>query len=188
MFERFNQDARQTVVLAQEETRVFDHDHIGTEHLLLSMLRQPDTVAARVLKRHGLDHDQAGDAIARLLAEADTTTAEDLDAQALETIGIDLDAIRDKVEAAFGPGALDREPRPRRGRPWRFARPPFTGRARKVLELSLREAIALKHDYIGNGHILLGILRDGGGLANRVLTDAGIDYQTLRQETITELH
>ncbi|WP_279340140.1 Clp protease N-terminal domain-containing protein [Sphaerisporangium perillae] len=184
MFERFHEDARQTVVLAQEETRLFDHDHIGTEHLLLALLRQPDTVAARVLARHGLDHDGMGDAIARALA---SVPGDDLDADALEAIGIDLDAIREKVEAAFGPGALDRDPRSRR-RPWRLGgHVPFTGRAKKVLELSLREALHLKHNYIGNGHILLGLLREGHGLAARVLADAGVDFDTLRREIRTEL-
>jgi ATP-dependent Clp protease ATP-binding subunit ClpA len=185
MFERFHEDARQTVVLAQEETRLFNHGHIGTEHLLLALLRQPDTVAARVLARHGLDHDQVGDVVARLLA---ATPADDLDAGALETIGIDLDAIREKVEAAFGPGALDREPRSRRGRAWRLGgHAPFSARAKKVLELSLREAIALKHSYIGNGHILLGVLRENGGLAARVIADAGVDFDTLREEIRVEL-
>ncbi|GAA3823334.1 hypothetical protein GCM10022226_49870 [Sphaerisporangium flaviroseum] len=185
MFERFHQDARQTVILAQAETRLLGHGHVGTEHLLLSLLRQPNTVAARVLARHGLDHDQVGDAVARLLA---TGPANDLDADALESIGIDLDAIREKVEAAFGPGALDRDPRSRRGRPWRPAgHVPFTARSKKVLELSLREALALKHNYIGNGHILLGLLREGNGLAARILTDAGIDFDVLRQEIRTEL-
>ncbi|WP_424536224.1 Clp protease N-terminal domain-containing protein [Sphaerisporangium viridialbum] len=185
MFERFHEDARQTVVLAQDEARLFNHDYIGTEHLLLALLQQPDTVAARVLARHGLDHDQIGDAVARLLAAA---PADDLDAGALESIGIDLDAIREKVEAAFGPGALDREPRPRRGRPWRLGgHIPFSGRAKKVLELSLREAIALKHNYIGNGHILLGLLREGQGLAARVIADAGVDFEALRREVRVEL-
>jgi ATP-dependent Clp protease ATP-binding subunit ClpA len=185
MFERFHRDARQTVTLAQDETKPFGHDYIGTEHLLLALLRQPDTVAARVLARHGLDHDKAGEAVARLLATPGDLG--DLDAEALNSIGIDLDAIREKVEASFGPGALDRKPGTPR-RPWRLGgHIPFNPRAKKVLELSLREAIALKHNYIGNGHILLGILRDGNGLAARVLTDAGLDLPTLRQEIEAEL-
>ncbi|MFC6081342.1 Clp protease N-terminal domain-containing protein [Sphaerisporangium aureirubrum] len=183
MFERFREDARHTVKLAQEETKPFGHDYVGTEHLLLALLRQPDSVATRVLARHGLDHDNVGDAVARLLV-----TPDDLDAEALGSIGIDLDAIREKVEAAFGPGALDRKPGSPR-RPWRpGGHIPFTGRAKKVLELSLREAIALKHNYICNGHILLGILREGEGLAAKVLSDAHLDFPTLRQEIKSELN
>ena len=187
MFERFHRDARETVVLAQEEARLLDHDFIGTEHLLLSMLRQPETVAGRVLAGHGLDHDRVKDFIGGLRVEL-AAPDEDIDAQALETIGIDLDAIREKVEAAFGPGALDREPRARRNRPWRpGGHLPFTRRAKKVLELSLRESLRLGHDHIGNGHVLLGIVRDGGGLAARVLVDSGVDLPSLRQELVTEL-
>ncbi|MEO3812008.1 Clp protease N-terminal domain-containing protein [Sphaerisporangium sp. B11E5] len=182
MFERFRQDARQTVQLAQEETKPFGHDYIGTEHLLLALLRQSDTPPARVLLRHGIDHDRAGDAVARLLAAPD-----DLDAEALNSIGIDLDAIREKVEATFGPGALDRKPDPTRRRRF-LGHIPFTPRAKKVLELSLREAIALKHNYICNSHILLGILREGEGLAAKVLTDAHLDFPTLRQEIKAELN
>ena len=185
MLERFREEARQAVIGAQQEARVLGHDRIGTEHLLLSLLRQPGTVAARILTRHGLEHDQVGDAVARLLA---TEPSERLDAEALETIGIDLDAIREKVEATFGPGALDRRPRSRRDRPWRLGgHIPFSARAKKVLELSLREAIALKHDHIGDGHILLGLIREGEGLAARVLTDAGLDFDALRAEVRTEL-
>ncbi|MFC4587400.1 Clp protease N-terminal domain-containing protein [Sphaerisporangium corydalis] len=185
MFERFHEDARQTVVLAQEEALLFDHDHIGTEHLLLALLRQPGTVPATVLARHGLEHDDVGDRIGRLVAAA---APDDLDASALESIGIDLDAIREKVEATFGPGALDREPRSRRDRPWRVGgRLPFTRRAKKVLELSLRESLALGHNYICGGHILLGLLREGEGLAAKVIADAGVDFDTLRQEIRAEL-
>ncbi|RCG31402.1 Clp protease [Sphaerisporangium album] len=185
MFERFNEDARQTVVQAQEEARTFGHDYIGTEHLLLALLRRTSSVGGRILVRHGLDHDAAGDMIARLLAG---TGQDALDAKALETIGIDLGAVREKVEAAFGPGALDRGPRPRRERPWRFGgHIPFTARAKKVLELSLREALSLKHGYISDGHILLGLMREGQGLAARVLADAGLDFEVLRQDVRTEL-
>ncbi|MFC4532530.1 Clp protease N-terminal domain-containing protein [Sphaerisporangium dianthi] len=188
MFERFHADARQAVVHARREAGAFDHDYIGTEHVLLGLLAQPGSVSARVLARHGLDHDRAGDAVARLLATPPAPGADDIDADALEAIGIDLDAIREKVEAAFGPGALDRAPRSRRRSRGTFAHIPFDRRAKKVLELSLREAINLKHNYISDGHILLGILRDGEGLAARVLADADIDFDTLRSEIRTELN
>jgi ATP-dependent Clp protease ATP-binding subunit ClpA len=92
-----------------------------------------------------------------------------VDAEALAALGIDLDAVRDRVEAAFGPGALER-----RG-PERAGRAPFSRRAKKVLELSLRESLAMKQRSITDGHILLGLLREGGGLGIRVLCDGGAD-------------
>ncbi|GII64421.1 hypothetical protein Skr01_45060 [Sphaerisporangium krabiense] len=186
MFERFQANARQVVVQAQEEARSLDHDYIGTEHLLLALLRQPDSVGGRILTRHGLDHDRARDMIARLL---DASAPDRLDAQALEAIGIDLDVVREKVEAVFGRGALDRERRPRRGKPWFLGGDhiPFSGRAKKVLELSLREAVALKHNHISDGHILLGLLREGEGLAARVLADSGLAFDSLRTEIRSEL-
>ncbi|WP_446696837.1 Clp protease N-terminal domain-containing protein [Streptosporangium album] len=116
------------------------------------------------------------------------TSKDALDADALETIGIDLSVIREKVEAAFGPGALDRPPlRDHRGGLVSGRHLSFSSRAKKVLELSLREALALKHKYIGDGHILLGLLREGEGLASRVLADAGVDSAVLRQEVVREL-
>lgn len=184
MFERFTQDARQAVVQAQEEVKPFGHSHIGTEHLLLALLHHPDSLPARVLHRHGVTHTTAAEAIARLIPKA-----EDLDAEALSSIGIDLDAIREKVEAAFGPGALDRNPTPSpRRRRLLVGHLPFTPRAKKVLELSLREAVALKHTQITSGHILLGLIREGQGLAAKVLTDAQVDLPALRQEIKAELN
>ena len=100
MFERFTEEARQVVVGAQEEARRLHHSHIGTEHLLLGLLDQ-DTPTAAVLARHGLTRESTVAAIRAF------TGGEGLDAAALGTVGIDLDAVRDSVEAAFGPGALD---------------------------------------------------------------------------------
>ncbi len=177
MFERFTEDARQVVKGAQEEARGLRHTHIGTEHLLLGLMRQPEMLSARVLNDHGLDHGHAIATVTRLLG----TPAGDLDADALEAIGIDLSSVREKVEAAFGPGALDRPPSRDRRRALLSGRHiPFTSRAKKVLELSLREALAMKHKDIRDGHILLGLLREGEGLGVRVMTDAGIDLTALR--------
>ncbi|WP_030910717.1 Clp protease N-terminal domain-containing protein [Streptosporangium amethystogenes] len=185
MFERFTDQARQTVTLAQENTRRLKHPSIGTEHLLLGLLDQPQTVSARILGRHGLDRERADRAVVRLVPHSPKDA---LDADALETIGIDLSAIREKVEAAFGPGSLDRPPqRDHRGGLFSGRHIPFSKGAKKSLELSLREAIALKHKYIGDGHILLGLLREGEGLASRVIADAGIDQGTLRREIVREL-
>ncbi|WP_440100574.1 Clp protease N-terminal domain-containing protein [Streptosporangium sp. H16] len=185
MFERFHREARQAVTLAQENARRLRHDVIGTEHILLGLLDQPESLSARVLGRHGLDHDGAYRSVVRLTPQK---PGDALDAEALESIGIDLSAIREKVEAAFGPGALDRRPdTERRGRVFGGFHVPFSPRAKKTLELSLREAISLKHNYIGDGHILLGILREGQGLGSKVLADAGLDAASLRQEIVAEL-
>jgi ATP-dependent Clp protease ATP-binding subunit ClpA len=179
MFERFTEAARQTVVLAQQEARDLHSGHIGTEHLLLGLVGQGGTPVADVLDRHGLDHASAVSAIARFTGSAG------LDADALGAVGIDLDAVRQRVEATFGPGALD-SPGRKRGREV-SGHIPFTPRAKKVLELSLREAVAMKSSSIGDGHILLGMLREGEGLAMKVISDRGIDPATLRDEVRTAL-
>ena len=171
MFERFTLEARQTVVGAQYEARLLHSQRIGTEHLLLALLAQP-TPSAAVLARHGLTRPQVAEAVAAYLGTGD------LDAEALTTLGIDLDAVRSSVEASFGPGALDR--------PVDGTKPaghiPFTPRAKKVLELSLREAMAMKSKTIADGHIALGLLREGEGLAAKVLADRGVDPVELRRE------
>jgi ATP-dependent Clp protease ATP-binding subunit ClpA len=180
MFERFTKQARQIATGAQEEARKHGHGHIGTEHLLLAMLTAPDTLAGRTLIRHGLGYDAVSEAVRRHLKQDD-----DLDAELLSEIGIDLDAVREKVEAAFGPGALDRPPS--RGRRSMLGHVPFTGRAKKVLELALREAIALKHNHIGDGHVLLGLIRERDGLGARMIAEAGVDLAGLRREIVDEL-
>ena len=111
-----------------------------------------------------------------------------LDAEALATIGIDLDEVRRQVEGAFGPGALERARWPRRCRPQgRRHATPFTPRAKKCLELALREAVALGHGYIGPEHVLLGILREGQGLAAALLLRQGIGQDAARTAVLMEL-
>src|SRR3954447_5223831 len=100
MFERFTNEARPAVAGAQSEARRLHHSHIGTEHLLLALLTQ-DTASTAVLFRSGLAHGGGRNAI------RGHRGGEDLDADALTTLGIDLDGLRDRVEATFGPGALD---------------------------------------------------------------------------------
>jgi ATP-dependent Clp protease ATP-binding subunit ClpA len=171
MFERFTREARATVVGAQEEARRLASPRLGTEHLLLGLLDQ-DTPTGAVLGRHGLTRDELSAAVARNAA------GKGLDADALSALGIDLDAVRSTVEAAFGPGALDD---PATG-DTRRGHVPLTPRAKKVLELSLREALAMKSRSISDGHIALGIIRDGDGVAMRLLTDRGVDPAELREE------
>ena len=174
MFERFADDARQAVRLSQEEARRMRHPYIGTEHLLLALLDEGHGPAAQALIDHGVTLKDLHGRIARLTTPGDDA----LDPDALAVIGIDLDQVRQATEASFGPGAL--APKARRAMPKGHI--PFTKRAKKVLELSLRESLALGHKYIGSGHILLGMLREGEGLAVRVLMGAGVDLTALRAD------
>ncbi|WP_380279603.1 Clp protease N-terminal domain-containing protein [Kitasatospora purpeofusca] len=180
MFERFTEEARRVVGRAGQESAELRHGHVGTEHLLLAILAEPEDPAARVLIEAGLDHATARQSVRRLLGEGD-------DARALAAIGVDLDAVREAVESVFGAGALDapskEEPR-RRG--WlrsegRAGRGPFTPRGRKVLELSLRESLRLKSGRIAVGHLLLGLLREGEGLGARVIAGHGLDFAAVRR-------
>src|SRR3984957_3824426 len=124
MFERFTNRARHVVVLAQEEARRLDHNYIGTEHILLGLLGEPESIGG----------------------------------QALSKFGITLDGARDEVAAVVG-----------RGKKAPSGHIPFTPRAKKTLELALREALQLHHNYIGTEHILLGVIREGDGVGTRVL-------------------
>lgn len=190
MFERFTDAARAAVKGAQTEARELGQRHIGTEHLLLALLRPgPGTgLAHDILTATGLRHDRVAAFVTRLADATEPLGA--ADAAALEAIGIDLEAVKAKLEENFGPGALTPpSPPTRRGlfrRRSTATSPghiPFTPRAKVVLELSLREALRLKHGYIGTEHILLGLIREGQGLAARILTDHGIDLKDLRTRT-----
>jgi ClpA/ClpB-like protein len=143
MFERFTDRARRVVVLAQEEAVGLNHNYIGTEHLLLGLIREREGVAAK----------------------------------ALESLGISLEAVRAQVEEIIGKG---------QGKGAPTGQIPFTPRSKKVLELSLREALQLGHSYIGTEHILLGLIREGEGVAAQVLVKLGAELSRVRQE-VTEL-
>ena len=139
MFERFSPAGRQVIVLAQDEARRFNHNYIGTEHLLLGLLAEPEGVAHR----------------------------------ALLAAGVTVDDARTRVQAAVGRGK-----RPPSGHI------PFTPSAKKVLELSLREALSLHHDYIATEHLLLGLIREREGLGARLLTESGVDLMSLRMRVL----
>jgi ATP-dependent Clp protease ATP-binding subunit ClpC len=143
MFERFTDRARRVVVLAQEEARMLNHNYIGTEHILLGLIREGEGVAAK----------------------------------ALESLGISLEAVRQQVEEIIGQGQQAPS-----------GHIPFTPRAKKVLELSLREALQLGHNYIGTEHILLGLIREGEGVAAQVLVKLGADLSRVRQQVVELLH
>ena len=139
MFERFTDRARQVVLLAQEEARMLNHGYIGTEHILLGLIREGHGVAAT----------------------------------ALESLGISLEAVRQQVEEIIG-----------RGQHVSSNQIPFAPPAKEVLELSLREALQLGHNYIGTEHILLGLIREGDGVAAQVLVKLGADHDRIRQQVI----
>jgi len=194
MFERFTDRARDVIKGAQVEARELHHRYIGTEHILLALLGDSGGLAATVLRDAGVLPEQVrADVLAAVGSRREPLGV--ADAEALRAIGIDLDAVREKVEETFGEGAL--EPPPtyplrRRGIFRRVQQPPtpsaghipFSPRAKKVLELALREALHLKHKHIGTEHILLGLIREGEGLAAMVLTDAGLRLEDLRRHVL----
>src|SRR5437867_10228510 len=126
MFERFTERARQVVVLAQDEARALKHNYIGTEHLLLGLLREEEGLGARVL----------------------------------ESLDVTVEEVRAQVALIIGEGDEVKT-----------GQIPFTPRAKKVLELALREALQLGDNYIGTEHILLGLVHEGQGVAMRILLD-----------------
>jgi ATP-dependent Clp protease ATP-binding subunit ClpC len=139
VFERFTEPARQVVVLAQDEARALGHNYIGTEHLLLGLLREGQGLAARVL----------------------------------ESMDVTIEEVRAQVERMVGRGE---------GMGAAGGQIPFTPRAKKVLELALREALTLNHNYIGTEHVLLGLAREGEGVAIRILLDFDVDVEKIRSE------
>ena len=139
VFERFTERARQVAVLAQEEARTLRHDNIGTEHLLLGLLREDEGLAARVL----------------------------------ESLGITPERVRGQVVRITGSGEEETS-----------GQIPFTPRAKKVLEMALREALSLGHNYIGTEHILLAIARENEGVASRILLDFDVDAEKIRNGVI----
>jgi ATP-dependent Clp protease ATP-binding subunit ClpA len=175
MFERFTDGAREAVLGAQRHAVTLDHGWIGTEHLLLGLLDDRDGRAARILEPWGVDGDLARAEVERIVGRGEPG----LDADALATLGIDLDAVRERVERTFGTGALSGSRRCRRGL-WRGAAIPFTRRAKKALELSLREAVAMGDSFIGAEHVLLGLAREGGGVGARILRERGVDPAAVR--------
>jgi ATP-dependent Clp protease ATP-binding subunit ClpA len=180
MFERFTTEAREVVRRAQDEREALGHRFVGTEHLLIGLLDEGAGGAYAVLHRAGLSRDQVRAEVRRLTSSAPLGEA---DAEALRTIGIDLDEVRARVEETFGEGALAPPP----SSSSEVRRGAFSRRAKKVIELSLREAIHLHHRAIGPEHLLLGLLREGEGLALKIMHDAGLPLDQLRAQVLAEL-
>jgi ATP-dependent Clp protease ATP-binding subunit ClpA len=206
MFERFTPAARDLVVRAQQEARDLNQSPIGTQHVLLAAVADETGPVAAALRESGVDEVFVRDEIIKRAGNPPPATdplpnTDAEDAAALKAIGIDLDAVRRAIEENFGPGALRLPPATspkRRGilrrrsgggpqtRPIR-GHIPFSPRAKKVLELSLREALRLKHDFIAPEHIMLGIVREGQGLAAAILADANVDLDKLRADLTRSL-
>jgi ATP-dependent Clp protease ATP-binding subunit ClpC len=141
MWEPFTERARRSIVLAQEEAQRLGNNYIGTEHLLLGIISEGESVAAKVL----------------------------------ENLGVNLQKVRGEVEAIVGKGSQTTQ-----------QEMVFTPRAKRVIELAFEEARALAHNYIGTEHLLLGLVREGEGVAARVLSNLGVDPAKIRSE-ITKL-
>jgi len=173
MLERFTQKARTVVVHAQQEAREFGAAEVRTEHLLAAMLAAGSGQAYEVLTGAGVTVEGVRSEAIRLGGAQGGGQGRGLgadDAEALRSIGIDLEAVQESVENSFGPGALSNPAvAPKTGRL------PFTKEAKKTLELALREAIALHHDYIGTEHLLLGLVRQRDTLGYRILVSSGVD-------------
>jgi ATP-dependent Clp protease ATP-binding subunit ClpC len=140
MFQNFTERAQRVIVLSQEEARRLNQ-HVGTEHLLLGLIREGEGIAA----------------------------------QALASLGISLERVRQEVEKLIGIGS---QPIGEIG---------LTPRAKRVIELSWEEALGLGHNYIGTEHLLLGLVKEGEGVAARVLTSLGIDLNRARRQVLTLL-
>ena len=141
-FERLTERARQVVVLAQEEARTLNHNYIGTEHLLLGLMREEDGLAARLLESLDISIRPVRAQVMRIVGSADEPVSGQI---------------------------------------------PFTPRARRVLELALREALSLGHNYIGTEHILLGMVRENDGVGLRILIHFYADPEKVRNEVIRML-
>jgi len=139
MFERFTDRARRVLVYAQDEARDFDHAFIGTEHILLGLIREGDGVAAK----------------------------------ALDALEVTYDVVREKVKELTELVTNDSS-----------HSPSFTPRAKKVMEMSLREALQLGHSYIGTEHLLLGLVRQGDGAAVRILNDLGVEMSHIQTQVV----
>jgi len=140
MFNRFTERARKVIILAKEEARRFNHDYIGTEHILLGLIREGEGVAAAVLQK----------------------------------LEVSLENIRLEIEKLVQPGPTTQI----------IGDIPFTPRAKKALELAAEEARSLGHNYIGTEHLLLGLIREGEGIASQVLLNLGMDLNSVRNEVM----
>lgn len=138
MFNKFTERAQKSIALAQEEAKRLKHNYVGTEHLLLGLIREGEGIAAK----------------------------------ALANLGVDLDKIRNKIESIVGKGEVEAK------------LVGITPRTKRVFEISFAEARALNHNYVGTEHLLLALIREGEGVAAKVLKDSGLDSNKISQEVL----
>jgi ATP-dependent Clp protease ATP-binding subunit ClpA len=195
MFQRFTPAAREVVVRGQHEARRLGHPWLGTEHLLLGVLAEPGAPGVGVLTDLGVTLDTGRAALRQVVGSGGLCES---DAEALRTLGIDLDEVRRRVEASFGPGALDDVPRRplRRRRSWRRGRCepatvsghlPFMPRAKRALERAAREAATRGDGHIGVEHLLLGLLDPRSNMAVELLRHLGANPDVVRARVLADL-
>jgi len=166
MFERFTQSARDAVIQAETEAGELGDDEVGTQHVLLGVLWNADGVGKKLLDDAGLGY--------RTVRQQLEDTSNEVDAEALRGLGIDLNAVRRRAESVFGRGALDRGTRRTRGGHIRFGKD-----AKKTLELALREAIHLSQNSISADYVLLGLTRLPDSPAGRLIAAQGVRPEEL---------
>jgi len=142
MFKRYTEKAKRAIMIAQEEAINFNHDYIGTEHILIGLVEEEEGIASQVLRE----------------------------------LGVNADKVKEEVERLVG-----------RGEYQQANEVTFTPRAKKVLELASQEASQLKHNYIGTEHILLGLIKEGSGMAIRILADLGVNPENVYSEVMKVL-
>ncbi|MCR4398617.1 MAG: ATP-dependent Clp protease ATP-binding subunit ClpC, partial [Firmicutes bacterium] len=139
MFGRFTERAQRVLVLAQEEARRLGHEYVGTEHLLLGLIREGSGIAARTLQSMGVELGTVQAEVEKVIGKSDAPTSGEIS---------------------------------------------ITPRAKKVLELTAEEARLLGHNYIGTEHLLLGLIREGEGVAAQVLSRLGVDLEKVRAQVL----
>ena len=216
-FDRFNDRAKRVLALAQDEAVRFNHNYIGTEHLLLGLVREGEGVAAHVLNSLGVELSKVRKAVEFIIGRGDATTSpseitlsprtkkviefaadearklghshvgtehillglvregEGVAAAVLTNLNVDVEEVEQTIEQRVTKGGAARVAGPDL---------PYTRGAKKVLELAMAETRELDHSYVGSEHLLLGLLREGAGVAAEVLTDLGVTLEEARAETL----
>jgi ATP-dependent Clp protease ATP-binding subunit ClpC len=159
MFERFTDRARRVVVLAEQEARLFKHNYIGPEHLLLGLLHEGEGVAGQALESLGISLGAARTQVQEVLGQGQNIPSDDAESAVVnKRAGDESELLSGDIEVRAD--------------------------SRKIFEVSLREALQLGHNYIGTEHILLGLIREGDGVAAEVLVKLGADRSRIRQQVI----
>ena len=182
MFERFTQEARAAVAIAQDEARALHDRQIGTEHVLIGLAGPGTDPAAVALREAGLTADG-------IRAQLRRGVADEMDPVALAGLGIDLAQVRRAAELRFGVGALDPSPKG----PEPKGHLPFSPAAKKCLELAVKEAARQRGlaqrsgAFISSGHVLIGVIDEGRSGGVTVMRAAGVDLAAVRAAVLAQL-